>query len=151
MQPTKILTTIDGFVYTVSHAPAELAIPAAFTVARVLGPAVQSLRQDQEIMDALAYALRQPTMAADVLALSHAFAPSTIVQLPGGAETRVLDTVFSTHFAGRYDKWIEWLVAAVDHNCASFLGGLKPLLAKFDQVAEARSASNSPKGAAKTG
>lgn len=64
--------------------------------------------------------------------LCEVFGPATRLHVdekgrdgkPVHREPELIGPVFDDHFAGRYDAMAQWIVASIQHNFASFLGGL---------------------------
>src|SRR5687768_6446087 len=126
----RIVVAADGHRYIISYSQTSDVLPVACAVARLAAPVVSFFNANASIADLGVHILTRPTLAADLLSVCKAFVGDTVVQSPSG-QTLVLRDIFETHFGGRQHVLIEWMLAAIEHNCASFLAGLPVLLARL--------------------
>lgn len=152
---------IGEFAYVIRHARASHALKAAAILANGLAPLVNGFRRGRggevdKILLGLAETFANPDLAQHTEALCEIFKPYTQVVTLDGTRSWSLGGdkgIFETHFAGRLDALIKWLVAVVDYDLGGFLAEAR---AKFQAARDAAvtaeaSSSTSPQAAEKTG
>lgn len=116
---------ISGQVYKITQHGAKEGRKVLARLVQILGKPVAALA-DGEGLNALVNAVGAFVAGltpAEVDYFCDTFAPKTVVQMDGAPVN--LHGVFDLHFAGQYGDMLDWLVACIEVNYASFFVALR--------------------------
>jgi hypothetical protein len=132
--------TIGGYTYRVTQLDAVRGRRALGRLGRVIGSAFEALqgKADEEGLTSALGKLLSGLSDADVDYFCDLFSACTSVSggsFGDGLEPQ-LESVFATHFAGRYGEMLQWLIFCLQANFGSFFGEAAKLMASKSAAAE---------------